>query len=212
MSAPEPSAEHEREWAATVLRDMQRWLERAVIGLNLCPFAKSVQVKGQIHWVVSLATEPKALRQELVRELAALQSADPEVRDTTLLVAPRCLQDFLDFNDFLGEADAALAALGLEGVLQIASFHPQFQFAGTAPDDITNYTNRAPYPTLHLLREASIDRAVQAFPEAEAIFEKNMQTLEQLGPDGWSALGVGPGAPTTQMSGDASKEKKGDPP
>ena len=171
---------------------MQRWLERAVIGLNLCPFAKSVHVKGQVHYVVSVATTSQELREDLRRELLALRAAVPEVRDTTLLMAPRCLQDFLDFNDFLDEADAVLAELGLEGELQIASFHPQFQFAGTAPDDISNYTNRAPYPTLHLLREASIDRAVEAFPQAEAIFEKNMQTLEDLGHEGWAALNLGP--------------------
>ncbi len=180
----------EQALVARVVQDMEGWLERAVIGLNLCPFAKSVHVKGQVHYVVSLATDPQALREELVRELAALHASDPELRDTTLLMAPLCLQDFLDFNDFLAEADAALDELGLEGELQIASFHPQFQFAGTAPDDITNYTNRAPYPTLHLLRETSIDRAVQAFPEAEMIFEKNMQTLEQLGHKGWAALKV----------------------
>ncbi len=173
---------------ATVVQDMQCWLERAVIGLNLCPFAKSVHVKGQVHYVVSLATDAASLRDELARELAALHAADSQVRDTTLLMAPRCLQDFLDFNDFLDEADAVLSELGLEGELQIASFHPQFQFAGTRVDDISNYTNRAPYPTLHLLREASIDRAVEAFPEAEAIYEKNMQTLEQLGAEGWAAL------------------------
>ena len=173
---------------ATVVQDMQRWLERAVIGLNLCPFAKSVHVKGQVHYVVSLATDAASLREELARELAALHAADPQVRDTTLLMAPRCLQDFLDFNDFLDEADTVLSELGLEGELQIASFHPRFQFAGTRVDDISNYTNRAPYPTLHLLREASIDRAVEAFPEAEAIYEKNMQTLEQLGAEGWAAL------------------------
>lgn len=185
MSTPD-----EQALIVRVMQDMQRWLERAVIGLNLCPSAKSVYVKGQVHYVVSLATDPQTLREELVHELAALHASAPELRDTTLLMAPLCLQDFLDFNDFLAEADAALAELGLEGELQIASFHPQFQFAGTAPDDITNYTNRAPYPTLHLLREASIDRAVQAFPEAEMIFEKNMQTLEQLGHEGWAALKV----------------------
>jgi hypothetical protein len=173
---------------ATVVQDMQRWLERAVIGLNLCPFAKSVHVKGQVHYVVGLATDAASLRDELARELAALHAADPQARDTTLLMAPRCLQDFLDFNDFLDEADTVLSELGLEGELQIASFHPRFQFAGTRVDDISNYTNRAPYPTLHLLREASIDRAVEAFPEAEAIYEKNMQTLEQLGAEGWAAL------------------------
>lgn len=185
-----------------VQADMQRWLERAVIGLNLCPFAKGVQVKGQVHYVVSAATRPEDLKADLRRELLALASEDPEVRDTTLLMAPLCLQDFLDFNDFLDDADEVLAELGLEGELQIASFHPQFQFAGTKPDDITNYTNRAPYPTLHLLREASIDRAVDAFPQAETIFEQNMQTLKQLGHEGWAALGVGP--PSLPDKGSAS--------
>lgn len=171
-----------------VVADMRRWLERAVIGLNLCPFAKGVHVKGQVHYVVSAATDAVALRRDLMRELQALQASDPQDRDTTLLMAPHCLQDFLDFNDFLDEADAALAELGLEGELQIASFHPQFQFAGTDADDITNYTNRAPYPTLHLLREASIERAVEAFPDAESIYEKNMETLAQLGQEGWKKV------------------------
>ena len=175
---------------AVVYQDMTVWLERAVIGLNLCPFAKGVHVKGQIHWVVSAANETQTLYDELRRELLALVDADPEVRDTTLLMAPCCLHDFLDFNDFLSEADALLDELDLHGVLQIASFHPQFQFAGTAPDDITNHSNRAPYPTLHLLRETSIDRAVEAFPEAEAIYERNMQRLQELGQAGWSALGL----------------------
>jgi hypothetical protein len=176
---------------AQVVQAMRRWLERAVIGLNLCPFAKAVHVKGQVHYVVSHASEPQALLQDLRRELRALAESDPAQRDTTLLMLPHCLHDFLDFNDFLDEADQALADLELDGTLQIASFHPQFQFAGTAADDITNFTNRAPYTTLHLLRESSIDQAVAAFPEAETIYEKNMQTLEQLGPEGWAALGVG---------------------
>lgn len=174
----------------TVCRDMQVWLERAVIGLNLCPFAKSVHVKGQILWVVSAARDTQTLREDLRRELLALAAADSEQTDTTLLMAPGCLADFLDFNDFLGEADALLEELDLLGVLQIASFHPQFQFAGTRPEDITNFSNRAPYPTLHLLREASIDRGVQAFPEAETIYERNMQCLRELGAAGWYALGV----------------------
>lgn len=190
----------ESDWMATVVQDMRTWLERAVIGLNLCPFAKAVHVKGQIHYVVSLATEPQELLQDLARELKALASMDPEARDTTLLMAPLCLSDFLDFNDFLAEADRTLLDLDLDGMLQIASFHPDFQFAGTTADDITNFTNRAPYPTLHLLREASIDRAVEAFPEAETIFEKNMQTLEQMGHAGWAALGVGRTADVPQGS------------
>ncbi|MDP3700179.1 MAG: DUF1415 domain-containing protein [Hylemonella sp.] len=170
---------------------MQIWLERAVIGLNLCPFAKSVHVKGQIHWVVSPARDVPGVQDDLVRELQDLQASDPAQRDTTLLVLPMCFGDFLDFNDFLAQADVLLKALGLRGELQIASFHPQFQFAGTDADDIANYTNRSPYPTLHLLREASIDRAVEVFPEAESIYEKNMQVLEQLGHEGWDALGLG---------------------
>lgn len=182
-----------------VMEDTRIWLERAVIGLNLCPFAKGVHVKGQIHYAVSGAQTLQDLLQDLVIELKALQSLDAVVRDTTLLIAPECLADFLDFNDFLALADQALVDLELDGILQIAGLHPQFQFAGTAVDDITNYTNRSPYPTLHLLREDSIDRAVAAFPEAETIFEKNMETMTELGAAGWAALGVGPtpGCPQT---------------
>ena len=178
--------------AAFVIADTRHWLERAVIGLNLCPFAKSVHVKGQIHYAVSAATRSLDLLDDLKKELKDLVALDNNARDTTLLIAPDCLADFFDFNDFLPKADKVLKAMKLDGIIQIASFHPQFQFAGTAPDDITNCTNRAPYPTLHLLREDSIDRAVEAFPQAETIFEANMQTLEQLGHAGWEALGVGP--------------------
>src|SRR5690606_13797005 len=139
------------------------------IDLNLCPFAKGVHAKGQIHYAVSHATDARGVLQDLQRELEALAEASPEQRDTTLLMLPGCLQDFLDFNDFLELADELVEAMDLAGILQVASFHPQFQFAGTSPDDVGNCTNRAPYPTLHLLREESIDRAVEAFPEAEAI-------------------------------------------
>nr|WP_326528288.1 DUF1415 domain-containing protein [Rhodoferax sp.] len=167
-----------------------RWLERAVIGLNLCPFAKSVHVKGQIHYRLSHSTQKQELLQVLQEELQALQATDPAVRDTTLLVLPDCFPDFLDFNDFLQDADDVLYTLGLDGTLQIASFHPRFQFAGTTEDDITNFTNRAPFPVLHLIREASIARAVEAFPDAEMIYEKNMRTLEDLGRAGWKELGL----------------------
>jgi hypothetical protein len=178
--------------AALVLQDTNAWLERAVIGLNLCPFAKAVHVKGQVHLAVSVARSPAELLDELRRELTDLQAEDPAVRDTTLLVVPGMLHDFLDFNDFMGDAQALLEELGLEGEIQIADFHPHYQFGGTQPDDITNFTNRSPYPTLHLLREASIDRAVEVFPDPEAIFETNMQTLKRLGLEGWAALDVGP--------------------
>ncbi|MGH8821648.1 MAG: DUF1415 domain-containing protein [Rhodoferax sp.] len=175
-----------------VQQDTRRWLERAVIGLNLCPFAKAVHVKGQVHYAVSAASDTQALLDDLEFELKALVAQDPKVRDTTLLIAPRCLQQFADFNDFLAEADAALVRLALDGVVQIATFHPHYQFAGTDDDDIGNFTNRAPYPTLHLLREDSAGRAVAAFPEAERIYEANIRTLERLGRAGWDALGVGP--------------------
>lgn len=174
-----------------VIADTRAWLERAVIGLNLCPFAKSVHVKGQVHYCVSRAIAAPELLQDLRAELQALVAVDAKLRDTTLLIVPDFLQDFLDFNDFLALADRALADLDLDGVLQIASLHPEYQFAGTSADDITNYTNRSPYPTLHLLREESIDRAVAAFPDPESIFKVNMKTMEQLGAEGWAALNVG---------------------
>lgn len=177
---------------ARAIAAMQQWLERAVIGLNLCPFAKAVHVKQQIHYVVYPGDDAQECLALLRAELRDLAVADPEVRDTTLLIAPHAWPDFLDFNDFLDQADRVLRKTKLDGVLQIASFHPQFQFADTEPDALSNYTNRAPFPTLHLLREASIDRAVQAFPNAESIFEKNIETLERLGHAGWDALGLTP--------------------
>ena len=181
--------------ADTVVADSRRWLERAVIGLNLCPFAKAPHAKGQIHYAVCDSAVRQDLLAALRAELQALAAADPAERETTLLMAPHGFDDFLDFNDLLDDADAVLTELDLHGTLQIAPFHPRFQFAGTDEDDITNATNRAPYPTLHLIREASIDRAVAAFPEAEAIYEANMATLEKLGDEGWAALGVGASAP-----------------
>jgi uncharacterized protein len=174
------------------ITDTVRWLERAVIGLNLCPFAKAPHVKGQIHYAVSEAKGLEGLRDELIEQLQALAAMPAEERETVLLIVPHMLRDFLDFNDFLDEADGVLQELDLEGEFQIASFHPDFQFADTEPDDITNFTNRSPYPTLHLIREASIDRAVEAFPEAEMIYETNMATMEKLGLDGWNKLDVGP--------------------
>ena len=187
QSSPKPDVDSQIAIADTV-----RWLERAVIGLNLCPFAKAVHQKGQIHFAVSAAETPEELLQDLILELKALNALVQRSRDTTLLIAPHCLADFLDFNDFLAETDHALLDLGLDGTIQIASFHPDYQFGGTEPHDIGNATNRSPYPTLHLLREASIERAVTAFPQAEAIYEANIETLERLGPEGWAALGVGP--------------------
>ena len=162
-----------------------------MIGLNLCPFAKAVHVKEQIHYAVSAATTHRELLADLTRELDALAAHEPSDRETTLLIAPLCLQDFLEFSALLQQADRLVANRQLDGVFQLASFHPAYQFADAQADDVTNCTNRSPYPTLHLLREASIDRAVRAYPQAEAIYEANMEVLRRLGPAGWVALGVG---------------------
>lgn len=166
------------------------WLERAVIGLNLCPFAKAVHVKGQIRYVVSAATNIDMLIEDLIDALAKLASANSSDTDTTLLIHPHVMQDFLDYNDFLEVADAVIEEMKLDGVIQVASFHPQYQFADTEPDDITNFTNRSPYPTLHLLREESVEKAVAAFPEAAEIFERNIVTMNNLGHGGWQELAL----------------------
>jgi hypothetical protein len=177
--------------AAHLISDTRRWLERAVIGLNLCPFAKAVNTKNQIHYAVCMAAEDADVMDALLNEAESLLAMESVERDTTLLIVPNALNEFLDFNDFAVRAERRLAREGFEGVLQLATFHPDFQFAGSDADDIANATNRAPYPTLHLLREDSVSRAVDAFPEADEIFERNMRTLETLGHAGWKALDVG---------------------
>lgn len=174
--------------AEFALRATQAWLQRAVIGLNLCPFAKAVQHKGRIRFVCSSARDTAAVRADLRRELLTLADAPMDTIETTLLVLPWVLNEFLDFNDFLDEADALLEELSLHGEMQIASFHPQYQFAHTRPDDVENATNRSPWPCLHLLREASIDRAVAACADPQLIYETNRRTLHTLGTAGWQAL------------------------
>ena len=174
--------------ADEILTATERWLERAVIGLNLCPFAKSVFVKKQVRYALTAAGSADELLAELEHELNLLAASDPAELDTTLLIHPQAMTDFLDYHFFLAEADALLKNLGYEGVFQIASLHPQYEFAGSDPDDIANFTNRSPYPTLHLLRESSIDRAVAAFPDAADIFERNIETMERLGHEGWHKL------------------------
>jgi len=172
----------------TAVAVTRAWIERAVIGLNLCPFARAVYVREQIRYVVSDAPTPNALRQDLERELRFLAEAPPDAVDTTLLIHPSVLTDFFAYNDFLAVADALLARLGLAGAIQIASFHPEYRFADTAPDDVTNCTNRSPFPMLHLLREASVARAVAAFPDAAMIYGRNIETMRRLGIAGWNAL------------------------
>ena len=176
---------------SVVAADTRRWLQRAVIGLNLCPFAKAVDVKAQVHYAVSRSVGFNDLLSDLGQELKDLLALDPVERDTTLLIAADGLVDFLEFNDFLANANRLMAKRGYEGIFQIASLHPLYEFADTPADDMANYTNRAPYPTLHILREESIDRAVKAFPHAEAIFQANIDTMRRIGLAGWDALGVG---------------------
>ncbi len=170
------------------LAETRAWVERAVIGLQLCPFARAPQATGRVRYALSAAADPEALMADLVDELERLAGEPPERIETTLLVHPRVLSDFDDYNDFLELAEAALAALDLEGVIQIASFHPDYRFAGSAEDDIANATNRSPFPTLHLLREESIERALASFARPESIYESNIETMERLGSAGWEAL------------------------
>ena len=173
-----------------IIATTRTWLERAVIGLNLCPFAKGVHVKGQIRYVISAAQNDNDLLDDLERELKFLAEAVPEDVDTTLLITPDVLTDFDDFTNFLDLVEVVLRTQGLGGVLQVASFHPDYVFADAEADDIANHTNRAPYPTLHLIREASLARATAAFPDAADIYERNIETLRELGHEGWRALDV----------------------
>lgn len=177
---------------AILIVNTQAWVERAVIGLNLCPFAKAVHIKKQIRYVVSTAATHEDLLRDLMIELETLAEISPEKIDTTLIIHPYVLTDFLEYNDFLDVVDEALVDMELDDAIQVASFHPQYQFADTQPEDIENYTNRSPYPMLQLLRESSMVRAVEAYPQAEQIFEKNIETLRQMGHTGWEALGLQP--------------------
>ncbi len=172
------------------IEDTQRWLMEVVIGLNLCPFAKAVVVKDRVRYRVCLSSATDDVLLMLADELQFLASVDASMVDTTLLIAPYALPVFLDFNEFLGECASLLESQGLEGELQVADFHPNYQFAGEAPDAMGHFTNRAPYPTLHLLRESSLDEAVAVYPDAALIFERNIASLESLGVQGWADLGV----------------------
>jgi hypothetical protein len=179
-----PSTQH----AAQVIAETTDWIDRVVIGLGLCPFAKAVQSRQLVRYSVTDAKTEGELLAVLETELKALAAADPHVVDTTLLIHPNVLSDFLDYNDFLHEADDKLVELELEGELQIASFHPDYCFADGPSDDPANYSNRSPHPMLHLLREASVSRAVAAFPDAASIYERNVATLRGLAPDALARL------------------------
>ncbi|MBS3803071.1 MAG: DUF1415 domain-containing protein [Oleiphilaceae bacterium] len=172
----------------TVIANSQQWLERAVIGLNLCPFARAPYLGDQVRFAVSQAETPDALLEDLIAALQELAATNSDSLETTLLIHPRALLDFMDFNDFLAVADATLDALDLDGIIQIASFHPQYQFAGTDPDAMENFSNRSPYPTLHLLRESSVAWAADAMPDPDSIYRDNIARLERLGRQGWEKL------------------------
>lgn len=197
MSEPQATS------SADVIAAMRHWVDRAVIGLNLCPFARAVQLKGQVRYVVSEARTPDALLADLKTELQFLHTTPAEQTDNTLLIHPQVLAEFADFKTFLPRADAALRRAGLVGEIQLANFHPHYQFADSEPDDLTNFTNRAPHPTLHLLREATIERAVAAFPAAGEIYGKNLETMKRLGHAGWENLQIQAAAPAAELEGKA---------
>jgi hypothetical protein len=186
LQATDPTASSES--ADRVIAATRNWVEKAVIGLRLCPFAASPYVRGLIRYRVSEQHSPEGLAEELTQELKFLAAADPLRCETSLLIHPHVLGDFLDYNQFLGQADAAVAALGLTGELQIASFHPAYQFAGSASDDVENCSNRSPYPMLHLLRESSVSWATATFPGVNEIGNRNMATLRELGAAGLRKL------------------------
>jgi hypothetical protein len=171
-----------------IISATRRWVEKSVIGLNLCPFAENPYRGNRVRFIVSEQRSAAGLLDDLRAELQALAAADPKDRETTLLIHPWVLADFIEYNDFLEVCEATVAQLNLEGELQVASFHPQYQFAESQPDDIENYTNRSPYPMLHLLREASVERAVEAVGDSEEIYRRNIRTLRALGHAGWQRL------------------------
>ena len=180
---------------ALIVRSMHDWLQRAVIGLNLCPFARAVEVRGQVRYAVSHAASLPMLLNDLENEATLLLQADPALHDTTLLMVAQGQEEFLEFHFTVGESERRLRACGWADQLQIASFHPRYQFAGAEPDDIANSTNRAPWPTLQLLRQASVEKAVAAIDEPADIYQRNIETLRRLGAEGWQRVMAG-GAPS----------------
>lgn len=162
-----------------IIRATRRWVEQVVVAFNLCPFAKRELVRERVRFVVSKAVDEATLLDELAHELALL-NVDASV-ETTLLIHPQVLQDFYQYNDFLEAADELLVDMDLEGVFQVASFHPDYQFGGTEPNDAENYTNRSPYPMLHLLREDSLSEAIDNYPEVDLIPERNIECMNGQG-------------------------------
>lgn len=169
-----------------IIATTQRWVENFVVGMNLCPFAKRELVKNKVRFTVTTETTESELLKKLSTELEWLEQ-HPET-ETTLLIHPLVLRDFLDYNFFLGEVDRLLVTMDLEGIFQVASFHPDYRFAGTEEEDVENYTNRSPFPTLHLLREDSLEQAIDAYPDVDEIPRRNIKHMNNLGIDKIKAL------------------------
>ena len=178
----------EKMEATDPIKQTRQWLEDVVIGLNLCPFARKPFNAGQVRLTVSDSRNVETLLGDLHEELDRMDRTPADDIDTTLLIITDQLQDFLDYNDVLDLADGLLEQQGWEGTFQIASFHPAYQFADTQVDDRENFTNRAPYPILHILREASLDRGLASYPDPEQIPERNISTLNGLNDDQWLSL------------------------
>ena len=167
--------------SAQIIEQVSCWLETLVIGEGLCPFARQPYQAGRIRFVVSRAEDEETLLIELLRELLYLRETPREEAETSLLILPQMLQDFLDYNDFLDPVDALLEQEQMGGEFQIATMHPNYQFADTDFDDAQNYSNRSPYPILHLLREESLSHALEQFPHPEQIPERNIRHMQSLG-------------------------------
>ena len=169
-----------------IIKAVRHWVETLVVGLNLCPFAKRELINNRVHFTVTEATTVEQLLSTLQLELELLNN-DQSI-ETTLLIHPNVLQDFYDYNEFLDYADGLLVEMELDGIYQIASFHPNYQFADTEADDVENYSNRSPYPLLHLIREQSLERAIADYPDSDQIPQRNVELLKSLGRDKMEAL------------------------
>jgi len=174
--------------AEKVITRFSCWIEQVVIGLNLCPFARKPYAGGRVRLVASAASEPEQLLVELEQELALLRASDAGDIETTLLIHPDVLTDFFAYNDFLGVVENLLEQGGYAGEFQVASFHPGYRFAGTHSDDAENFTNRSPYPALHLLREAGIEQALAGYSNPEQIPERNIRTMQDMGAEEMQAM------------------------
>ena len=180
-----------------IIGAVQHWVSSLVVDMNLCPFAGREVMRNRVRFTVTEAATEERLLMALQAELELLDN-DASV-ETTLLIHPLVLGDFPDYNQFLNYADSLLEQMRREGIYQIASFHPDYQFEGTGPDDAENYTNRSPYPLLHLLREESLERAISSYPDVGAIPVRNIQLMNGMGQGKLKALlqacyaGVGEG-------------------